>query len=733
MVQSTLIPSVLEIHLLGPFRVAVDGTPISGQVWTRRKPALLIKLLALQPHHQLHREQLMEVLWPNAEPEAAANNLHKVIHQARRALEPALASAADSHFILTQGQRVLLRSPGRLVIDSEDFDRLATDAVKNGDVNAHEEALAIYKGDLLVEDLYEDWVAVRREQFRDQRLQLIASLAALHEQRGEYPLSVERLKELLICDATNEVAHRNLIRLFALAGNKHQALRQYQLCREILRRELDAEPEPATSELYEQIMAGTLQPLAPAAKVEFLAEQASIVESIAVLPLANNSDDPGLEYLSDGLTETIINILSRMPGLRVMARDTVFRYKGRDTDARSIGHELGIRSVLTGRVAQFRDNLIVGAELVSVADGAQLWGERYNRNPSDIIALQEEMAREICEKLRPKLSHQEKARLSKRDTENPEAYRLYLKGRYFLNRISAEDQARAIDFFHQALSLDNRYAAACAGLAEAYTIRSNYRESPLVEKHTLAKSWATKAIELDHHLAEAHNSLAAVILRYEWDRAGAEREFKRAIELNPNYATAHLWYSSCLIMTDRREEAVREAITALNLDPVSLPVNLGAALVLYHAGRHDEAIQQVQKAVELDCNFFPARALLGLFYAEQGEHAAAIREGLRAIDLQGRLPELLSNLAYIYALAGKMGEAQSLLDELSEQQKAGRSFDRAMVYIGLEDNDNAFDWLERAYDERDVSLLFLEVARMFDPIRSDDRFKDLLRRVKFAR
>src|SRR5919199_2270528 len=285
--EKSAAPSSLEVRLLGPFRVAVDGRAVEGRHWSRRKPALLVKLLALQPHHQLHREQVVELLWPDLDAEAAANNLHKAIHRARHELEPELKSAADSHFILAHGQQVLLRAPGRLWIDAEEFERGAAEALKSSDPRACESALALYEGELLIEDPYEDWAAARREKLRALRQELLSRLSGLYEARGEHARAVERLKEIVALDPSNEDAHRRLMRLYALTGNRHQALRQYEQCLEDLRRELDARPEPATVKPHEQIVPGALQPPAAEKTDAAVAQRGRAIDSIAVLPLTD--------------------------------------------------------------------------------------------------------------------------------------------------------------------------------------------------------------------------------------------------------------------------------------------------------------------------------------------------------------------------------------------------------------------------------------------------------------
>lgn len=387
--------SCLEIHTLGSFQIAVDGTPVEAYRWPRRKPQLLVKLLALQPRHQLHREQLLELLWPEMDPASANNNLHKTIHMARRALEPDLPSGAASRFILTQGQQVMLRAPLKLWVDAEEFACRATEAIKAADVEASQAALALYRGDLLSEDLYEDWAAARREQLRGLRRDLLAGLARLYESRRQLPQSIACMKELLAQDSTDEESHRQLMRLYVAAGRRPQALRQYQQCVDAMRQELDIEPEPETTELYRKIESGEFERFHPGE-----ATRKRPIESIAVLPLVNAGGDAADEYLGDAITEHVINSLSPLPGLRVMARSTVVRFKGSPVDPRFAGREMGVQAVLTGRMAQLDDHLLIGAELVDVADGAQLWGGQFNRTRDDLFHVQQDIAGEIAEQLR---------------------------------------------------------------------------------------------------------------------------------------------------------------------------------------------------------------------------------------------------------------------------------------------------------------------------------------------
>jgi DNA-binding SARP family transcriptional activator len=720
-------PSRLEIRLLGPFRITVDGAPVEERHFTRRKPKLLVKLLALQPHHQLHREQAMELLWPDADPESASNNLHKAIHMARHALEPQLKSASASHFIHTRGQQVVLRAPGVLWVDAEEFELRAARALQHDRIEAYEEALSLYEGDLLTEDLYEDWAAPRREQLRGQYQELLKKLAGLYEERAEYRQSISRLKESVACDPSDEEAHRRLMLIYARLGDRRQAARQYRQCSEALRRELDAEPERATAELHRQIVSGQVETFTPD-------EARKARESLAVLPLVNSSPDPNAEFLSDGITESIINNLSQLPQLRVMARGTVFRYKAQEIDPLRVGRELGVRAVLTGRVLQLGDRLVVRAELVDTADGSQLWGEQYDRKPSDVLAVQEEIARKISEKLQLRLTGEEQRLLAKRHTENTEAYHEYLKGRHFWNKRTEEGLRKGIEHFRQAIELDPLYALAYVGLADSYVVLGSFGVGALApaEAFPRAKEAATKALEIDGTLAEARAALAFSLESYEWDWEGAQREFVRAIELRPDCATAHHWYGlEYLTAVGRLDEALAEIKRAHELEPLSLSINTDFGFIPYLMREYDRAIDEYRKALELDQNFVYTHWKLGLAYEQKAMHGEAIAEFRKAVALSGGSPQALVLLGHACAASGKREEALKVLDELGELSKHRyvSSYRVAAVHLALGDRARTFEWLERAYRERDSWLVWLNVDPVLDGLRADRRFRDLVRRV----
>ncbi len=459
------------------------------------------------------------------------------------------------------------------------------------------------------------------------------------------------------------------------------------------------------------------------------------IDSLAVLPLINASNDAEMEYFSDGITESIINNLSQLPKLRVVPRSTVFRYKGREVDPQAIGYELNVRAVFTGRVLQHGDSLVIKTELIDVEQESQLWGEQYRRKMTDIFELEEEISREISGKLRLRLSGEEKKRLVKRYTENTEAYQLYLKGRYYTNKRTEGWIKKGIEYFQQASDADPNYALAYAGLADAYAfLASSTGGMPPRDTYPKAKAAALKALEIDDALAEAHTSLGFFYLMYDWNFSEAEREFKRAIKLNPGYANAHDGYGFLLKATARNEEAISASRQAKKLDPLSLFTNVSLGWAYYFARDYERAIEQGRKALELEPRFDFAYWIVGLALAQRGMMKESINALNQAVLLTGGGLTFEAHLGYAYALSGKREEAQQVLADLEEiaKEKYVSAYYFAIIHLGLGEQELTFKWLERAFEERAGFLAFIKVEPMFDPLRSDARFSTLLERMGLA-
>jgi len=459
------------------------------------------------------------------------------------------------------------------------------------------------------------------------------------------------------------------------------------------------------------------------------------IDSLAVLPFVNATGDAETEYFSDGITESIINSLSQLPKLRVVPRSTVFRYKGRDADPQEVGRELGVRAVLTGRVLQVGDSFVVKCELIDVEQHAQIWGEQYRRELADIFKVEEEISKEISSKLRFKLSGEEKKRLGKRYTENTAAYHLYLKGRYYTNKRTEEWIRRGIACFQQAIDTDPNYALAYAGLADAYAfLASSTGGSRPRDTYPKAKAAALKALELDAALSEAHASLGFYHLMYDWNFAEAEREFKRSVKLNPNYANAHDGYGFLLKATGRIEESIRESKEAKKLDPLSLYTVVSLGWAYYFARDFDRAVEQGRKALEMEPRFDFAYWIIGVAEAQQGHAEESVAALNQAVLLTGGSLTHMAHLGYAYALAGKREEAAQVLADLEESagEKYVSAYYFAIIHLGLGDRDQTFHWLEQAVEERSGFLAFIKVEPMFDSLRSDERFAALLRRMELA-
>jgi serine/threonine protein kinase/Tfp pilus assembly protein PilF len=456
------------------------------------------------------------------------------------------------------------------------------------------------------------------------------------------------------------------------------------------------------------------------------------IGTIAVLPFVNSNGDQSSEYLSDGITENIINSLSQLPHLRVMARATVFRYKGKEVDPGTVGRELKVDAVVTGRVLQQADNLIVQADLVNVADGSQLWGEHYTRKAVDVFAIQDEIARQITDRLRLRLTGDEQKLVTKHYTENPEAYDLYLKGRYFWGKGTEAGFDKAIEYYRQAIALDPNYALAYVGMAASYTSLGGVLgfQAPS-ETYPKSKEFLMKALALDESLAEVHTSLATYFLNYEWNWAEAERQYKRAIELNPNYCYAHSGYGTYLEALGRFDEAISERQLAQKFDPLSPFINADAGYPYYYARRYDEAIEWYRKGLELDPQFSWGHLWIGQAYVQKGMFKEAIDEINQSIQLSGGDTRAKATLGHAYGVSGRRDDALKVLQELQSLSKERyvSPYYMALVSIGLGDNQQAVAWLKKAQEERQSYLILMKVEPVFDKLHSDPGFIAIERSV----
>ncbi|MBA2501465.1 MAG: protein kinase [Pyrinomonadaceae bacterium] len=456
------------------------------------------------------------------------------------------------------------------------------------------------------------------------------------------------------------------------------------------------------------------------------------IESIAVLPFANESGNADVEYLSDGMTESLINSLSQLPKLNVKARSSVFRYKGKTVEPRQIATELGVQAILNGRVVQRGDDLALYLSLVNAQTGDQIWGEQYNRKLTDIVSLQSEITRDVSQKLRARLSGADEQRLAKNYTENAEAYQLYLQGLYHLNKLSPPEIRKSIGYFQQAVDVDPNYALAYAEVGRAYFALAMTADAPSQEVLPRAREAALKALQIDDSLAQAHTTLGWVKFWFDWDWRGAEQELQRSLNLNPNVGDTYIAYSHVFTFTGRHAEALPLARRARELDPLNLRINALEGQALFYAGKYDDSIVSLHKTLELEPNFWLAHFVLARVYIEKKMYAEAIAEATKASDLSGGHSEAVAHIVYALAKSGRREEAQATLNELKKRAAEGRYVppqNLALAYNGLGETDEAIASLEKGLQQRDVRMTLLKVEPKWNNLRADPRFQDLLRRI----
>jgi TolB-like protein/Tfp pilus assembly protein PilF len=448
------------------------------------------------------------------------------------------------------------------------------------------------------------------------------------------------------------------------------------------------------------------------------------IRSIAVLPLENLTGDAAQEYFVDGVTEAVITDLAQISSLKVISRTSIMRYKGTKKSLPDIGKELNVDGIVEGAVVRSGERVRVDAQLIEANTDRHIWASTYERNLGDVIALQNEVARAVANEVQAKLTPQEQAHLLRADSVDPQTYELYLKGRYFWSKRGDDSVRKSIDYFRQAIQRSPNYALAYAGLAEAYVVRFDL--SPQ-EKYSAAKAAARRALEIDDNLAEAHNALAASLFWYDWDWTGAEKEFQRALALNPNYAQVHQWYAQYLRTMGRQDLAVEELKRAEELEPLS---HFSGGSGRY-GQQYDLIIEHARKELELDPSFFRAYSTLGEVYALRGMYQDSVAAYQKALDLSGGSPNVLAGLGYTYAVWGKRSEALKNLRELKElsKHKYVRPYAIATIYVGLGEKDLALAWLQKAVADRSIPLPFLKTDEEFASLRSDPRYRELLNRI----
>jgi TolB-like protein/lipoprotein NlpI len=458
--------------------------------------------------------------------------------------------------------------------------------------------------------------------------------------------------------------------------------------------------------------------------------------SIAVLPLQNLSGDPTQEYFVDGIHDELIASLAKIRALTVISRTSVMQYKEAKKSLPEIAEVLNVDVVVEGTVRLAGDRVRISVQLIDASNDRHIWAENYERELTNIFALQNEVAQDVARNIQAELTPEEYLHFTSARPVNPEAYRLYLKGRYHWNKRTSSDFNKAVGYFLRSIETDSNYAQAYAGLADCYGLFSVYLGVPPKETMPKAKSTAIKALEIDKNIAQAHATLGWVMTCFDYDWVGAEREFRRALELNSNDANMHLWYGMLLSWIGRHDEALDECNRARELDPLSLVINANVGNVLYNARRYNRAIEELQKALDLEPDFFHTRSILGLTYLQKGMYEQAILEHEKAVSLiKGQTPAIVGRLGCALGVGGKRGEALEILNQLKlrREQNYAPAYYIAAIHLSLGDKNAAIDWLQKAYDERDSFLPWLRGDPPFDPLRSDPRFQHLMERINFPK
>jgi TolB-like protein/Flp pilus assembly protein TadD len=701
--------------------IADDGRADEAKI--QRRQLAVLAALAAAGAAGMTRDRLLGLFWPEREQDRARGLLNQALHVARRAIH-------DD--VITEGQSALHLNADLLPSDVVDF----TAALDRDDPDA---AVAVYGGPFL-DAVYlanapefERWTSARRESLSDAYVDARMRLAAAAASTRDHARAIAHLRLAAASAPLSATVSHALMLAHAHAGDVSAALNAGRVHAALVREELDADADPSIIALMEDLRANRIQPQ-PAEHQEipepalprtgeFLAATAP---SIAVLPFANLSGGPGDDFFADGMTEEIINVLMRMRRLRVVARTTVFVFKGKCEDVRAIGRRLGVSTVLEGSVQRAGVRLRISARLIRVDDGSHLWLGTFDAEVGDVFAIQDEIAQSIAHALHLSLFGEG---IAPRTSVGREAYELYLRGRYLQDKRSPSSLGRAVRAFRDALALEPDYALAHAGLADTFSMLVAYGAVAPRDAMPKLRESAMRAIALDPTLAEPHAALASLAAMYDWDWSAAEAEFKRTLAINPQYQRAHMWYANyCLAPLGRLDEALAELGRAHTLDLMSPVINTCTGMGLYFARRFDDAVSTLREVLELDPHFVLAHYFLGRTEIERGQFGAAIDSLERAVAMTEAHPVALSALAYAHARAGDAAEARALLQRIESLAATSyvSAYDLALVHAGLGDVEPAIVGFQKAFDERSPFMAWLAVQPGFDEIRRDPRIQEIL-------
>lgn len=718
--------SALEICLLGRFEVRRQGAVIPDDAWPRRKTADLLKILATHCSQHLTQDELIDRLFPELDPAKARRNLQNRMSELRRVLEPDLQSAAASRFIRTEHQGYRFKGGTACWIDVEAFERALqtarsheTDGQWADAVEVLQTAVELYDGGYLPEDRYDDWAQEPRRRLHDQYVSALSRLATGLSRLGRPQEAVSWAEQAFDLEPRRESLCAQLMGLYRQTTQTMEALTVYETHREVLKTDLGIEPSAEIDALRARILD----------ERSARADDPHREPALAVLPFADLNATDAHAYFADGLTEDVIARLGKLKGLRVMAPSAVWAYRARPAKPSDIARELGVTTVLKGTVRHDARHVRIVVALIDAASGAHRWTETYDRELSDVFAIQREIAEAIAGSLQAELSLADHQRLGQPPTSNVEAYHRYLRGRYLLNRRTETGFREARADFEAAVAIDPGYAAAHAGLAETYGLMAWFGYESEMSHFPKARDAALKALELDPHLADAHAILGQVAMNHDFRWDVALESFRRAVDLHPNGALAREWHAECLVALGRFEEAIAEMSRALQLDPRSLVLRASLGWMHYFARDPDEALAHCDRALDLDPDYPIAHWIRGLTHLSQGDHesaVAALERAQRALPTQAAIP---AEIGYARARLGHEDEAKRILSQLADASASVDPIARAIIHLGWGDSSEALDWLEQAYERRTRHLAFLGVDPLFDELRAEPRFQALLARI----
>jgi len=726
---------MIRLYFLGLPEVRnADGASVPLRT---RKMMHLLALLWLNRDQPQARSRIAGLLWPDSAESNARNNLSQILHHLHKTLESEDAAGC----LQSDHHSIQFDTEAPHWVDVEAFEQHLRSRENEGDpVEDLEAAIGLYRGEL-IEDCYDDWCLVERDRLRSLYLSGLLDLVTLLRERGQLETSIEYAKRLLAITPWQEDVHRQLMAIHLQIGNRSAALAQYRDCRQLLADELGVEPSKETEELYAQIQRDGGSPNTDRS-TQFSPHKGTVADqqedpsqtrqAVAVLPFINMSPDIENEYFCDGLTEELINALTKVEDLRVAAQTSVFTFKHRTEDVREIGRRLNVTSVLEGSVRRSNGRLRINALITDVASGYHLWSEQFDRELSDIFTIQEEIADAIVQILKRELQHKgfPSATLDKPPT-NIEAYLLYLRGRFFWHQRTEDGLKRAIEYFERAIDIDPQYARAYAGLSDTYGVLGYYHISEPLKNFLKAKEFAETALSLDNTIAEAHASrgLASDYL-WDWDLAG--KAYQQALRIRPGYATGRHWYALYLMNMGQLAMALEQISLAHQADPYSLPINRDWGQLLYMDRQYDRALEQLESTAEMSSAFPYVHLYLGLVQMERSAYQDALDAFETEAEVSGGRDSLAEvMIARVHAEMGDATQAREQLQRATDktQDTYISPYFTGLGWLALGEDDRAFAAFERAYEQHDFFLSRLQVDPMLDDVRGDERYHALLRKM----